>query len=79
MMMQKAAKKAEKKGQRRLLREKEVLQRLAVGRTTLDEDFIKTGRLKWVRIGPRIKAAVEDEVDTLIEEIIAEGRETADA
>jgi hypothetical protein len=56
---------------RRLLREPEVLARIPVGRTMLEEQFVKTGRLKWCRIGERIKAAPEDEVDRLVDEIVA--------
>jgi DNA-binding FadR family transcriptional regulator len=57
---------------RRLLREPEILSRLGVGRTTLNEEFIKTKRLKWVRPARRVKAIPEDEVDALVDELIAE-------
>jgi predicted site-specific integrase-resolvase len=52
---------------KRLIREPAVCDRLGVGPTTLEERYIKTGRLRWVRIGKRIKAAVEDEVDAIVE------------
>jgi hypothetical protein len=35
-------------------------------------DFVKTGRVHWVRIGERIKALPEDEVQALVDELIAE-------
>lgn len=57
---------------KRLIREPEVCARLACGKTTLDEKFIKTGRLRWVYPSERYKAAVEDEVDVLVDELIAE-------
>ena len=55
---------------RRLIREPQVLERVGVGRTKFDEDYVKTGRVEWVRIGKRIKALPEDEVDKLVDEII---------
>ncbi len=57
---------------KRLLREPEVCERLGCGATTLEDKFIKTKRLRWVYPSERIKAAVEDEVDALVEQIIAE-------
>lgn len=57
---------------RRLVREPEVLRRLAIGKTKLDEDFVKTGKLRWVRLGKRAKAAVEDELDQLVDDLIAQ-------
>jgi predicted DNA-binding transcriptional regulator AlpA len=57
---------------RKLLRLPEARKRLAVGKTKFDEDFIKTGRLRLVRIGPKCVAVVEDELDALIDEIVAE-------
>jgi predicted DNA-binding transcriptional regulator AlpA len=54
-----------------LLREPQVLKRMGVGRTKLNDDYIKTGRLRWVRLGPRIKALPDDEVDAVIAEEIA--------
>ena len=59
---------------RTLLRERQVLQRVGVGRTKFEEDFVQTGRVQWVRIGPRMKALPEDEVDRLVDELIEEGR-----
>jgi hypothetical protein len=64
-----------KRGQR-LLRKDEARKRLGIGRTKFEEDFIKTGRLRLVPISERIDGIVEDELDVVIEEIIAT-RETA--
>lgn len=55
---------------KRLIREPVVCDRLGVSATTLDEKFVKTGRLRWVYPSERVKAALETEVDALIEEII---------
>jgi hypothetical protein len=57
---------------RRLVRPKEAQKRLGVGHTKFYKDFINTGRLRLVELGPRSRAAVEDELDALIDEIINE-------
>jgi hypothetical protein len=62
----------ERRRGRRLVRPKEAQKRLGVGRTKFYQDFVGTGRLRLVGLGPRSKAAVEDELDDLIEELIAE-------
>lgn len=64
---------------RSLIREPQVLERVGMGRTKFDEDYVQTGRVKWVRIGARIKALPDDELDTLVEEIIEEGRDVVAA
>lgn len=56
---------------KKLIREPQVLDLMGIGRTTLDEKYIKTRRLRWVRLGPKIKAMPEDEVYAVIEEEIA--------
>ncbi len=68
---------------KKLLRRKAVLERLPVGRTKLDDDFVyhdggdpfipgtDIPRLRWVHLGPRSVAADEDEVDALIEALRA--------
>ena len=38
-------------------------------KTTLYESFIKTGRLRFVKIGARAVGVIEDELDDLIEEL----------
>jgi predicted DNA-binding transcriptional regulator AlpA len=56
---------------KRLLRPKEAWSRLGCKRTKFYEDYVKTGRLRLVTLGPKSKGAVEDEVDSLIDELIA--------
>ena len=46
----------------------EVLNRLGIRKTTLHETFIKTGRLRFVKIGVRSVGIIEDELDALIED-----------
>jgi predicted DNA-binding transcriptional regulator AlpA len=53
---------------KRILRKREVLERLGIRKTTLHERFIKTGRLRFVKIGVRAVGAIEAEFDALIEE-----------
>jgi hypothetical protein len=57
---------------KRLLRPKQIWQKLAVGKTKFWEDFVATGRIKLVDVGPNAKAAPEDEVDAVIDQIVAE-------
>ena len=54
---------------KRVLRKREVLERLGIRKTTLYESFIKTGRLRFVKIGARAVGVIEDELDALIEEL----------
>jgi predicted DNA-binding transcriptional regulator AlpA len=54
---------------KRILRKHEVLERLGIRKTTLHENFIKTGRLRLVKIGARAVGIIEDELDSLIEEL----------
>jgi predicted DNA-binding transcriptional regulator AlpA len=65
-------KEREQRRSRRLVRPKEAQKRLGVGHSKFYKDFINSGRLRLVELGPRSKAAVEDELDDLIEELIAE-------
>jgi predicted DNA-binding transcriptional regulator AlpA len=57
---------------KRLLRPKEAQKRLGVGHTNFWQNFVGTGRLKLVRLGPRSVAVVEEELDTLIVQMMAE-------
>lgn len=57
---------------KRFLRRKEILKRLAVGRTTLEQHYIKPGKLKMVHLGPRCVGALESHVEELIDQIVAE-------
>ena len=54
---------------KRILRKHEVLERLGIRKTTLYENFIITGRLRFVKIGARAVGVIEDELDALIEEL----------
>ena len=55
--------------EKRIVRKNEVLNRLGIRKTTLHETFIKTGRLRFVKIGVRSVGIIEDELDALIEEL----------
>jgi predicted DNA-binding transcriptional regulator AlpA len=55
--------------EKRIVRRNEVLKRLGIRKTTLHETFIKTGRLRFVKIGVRAVGIIEDELDALIEEL----------
>ena len=48
---------------------REVLERLGIRKTSLYESFIKTGRLRFVKISARAVGVIEDELDVLIEEL----------
>jgi predicted DNA-binding transcriptional regulator AlpA len=54
---------------KRILRKREVLERLGIRKTSFYESFIKTGRLRFVKIGARAVGIIEDELDALIEEL----------
>ena len=53
----------------KMLREPDVLERMAMGKTKFDTDYIKAGRARWIRSG-RMKRMPENEVDRLIQEDI---------
>jgi excisionase family DNA binding protein len=55
--------------EKRIIRKNEVLNRLGIRKTTLYETFIKTGRLRFVKVGARAVGIIEDELDALIEEL----------
>ena len=55
---------------KKILRLPEVRERLGVGRTTLYERFVRTGRLRPVQIGPRAIGFVEGDVDAIIDELV---------
>jgi predicted DNA-binding transcriptional regulator AlpA len=62
---------------RRILRQKEALSRLSIGHTKFYEDFIKTGRLRAVHLGPKARGYLEDEIDGLIDQLAAERAENS--
>ena len=55
--------------EKRIVRKNEVLKRLGIRKTTFYETFIKTGRLRFVKISARAVGVIEDELDALIEEL----------
>ena len=55
--------------EKRILRKNEVLECLGIRKTSLYDSFIKTGRLRFVKIGARPVAIIEDDLDALIEEL----------
>ena len=62
------------KPSRRLIRLKQIYGpngKIPVGRFKFYTDFIATGRVRLVPLGERAQAVVEDEVDQVVEEIIA--------
>jgi predicted DNA-binding transcriptional regulator AlpA len=57
---------------KRVLRPKEAQRRLGIGHTNFWENFVQTGRLKLVRLGPRSVGVLEHELDALIDQLAAE-------
>jgi predicted DNA-binding transcriptional regulator AlpA len=53
----------------RILRKREVLERLGIRKTAFYSNFVKTGRLRLVKIGDRAVGVIEQELDALIEEL----------
>jgi predicted DNA-binding transcriptional regulator AlpA len=64
--------KRERRRGRRMLRPKEIWQRLGCGHTKFYKDYVATGRVRLVELGPNSVGAPEDEIDDLIDEIVAE-------
>lgn len=59
------------KPRRRLISLPEAMTRLHCKHTKFYDYYVKPGRLKLVKLGLQKSAAVEDEVDALIEQAIA--------
>jgi hypothetical protein len=60
---------------RKLIRLKKVYGpdgKLPVGKSTFYTDYVATGLVRLVPLGERAKAAVEDEIDDLVEQLITE-------
>jgi predicted DNA-binding transcriptional regulator AlpA len=55
---------------RRIIRPKEAQRRLGVGHSKFYEDFVNTGRLRRVRLGPKSVGVIEDELDAFIDQLI---------
>lgn len=58
-------------GGRRLLRPRQIQQKLSIGNTRFWE-YVKQGRIRLVNVGPRSRAAPEEEIDALIDQLMAE-------
>jgi predicted DNA-binding transcriptional regulator AlpA len=56
---------------KRLLRLREVCQRLGISKSTLYKRYIRPGKLKLYPLGARNVVAVESDVDRLVAEITA--------
>jgi predicted DNA-binding transcriptional regulator AlpA len=54
---------------KKLLRPKEIQKRLGIGPTRFWDDYVRNGKLKLKRLGPRSVAALEEDVDRLIDEL----------
>lgn len=54
---------------KRILKPPEIYQRLGgIGKTKFRDDYILTGRVKWINLGERTKGLTEEEVDRLVDE-----------
>jgi predicted DNA-binding transcriptional regulator AlpA len=62
---------SERRG-KRILRPKEAQKRLGIGHTNFWENFVQTGRLRLVRLGPRSVGVIEHELDALIDKMVRE-------
>jgi hypothetical protein len=59
------------RGPRRFVRPKQAWERLGISRSQFYDEFVKTGRIQLYSIGRRAKGALESQVETVIDEIIA--------
>jgi predicted DNA-binding transcriptional regulator AlpA len=55
-----------------ILRPKAAAKKLGVSKSTFYEKFVRTGRVRLVKLGPRATGACDDELDAVAEEIRAE-------
>jgi predicted DNA-binding transcriptional regulator AlpA len=56
---------------KRIVRPKEAWQRLGIGHSNFHENYVRTGRVRLVRLGPRSVGVIEEELDALIDELAA--------
>jgi hypothetical protein len=54
---------------KRILKPREIYQRLSIGKTKFHEDFVATGKVRWINLGERSKGLTEEEVDRLVDEV----------
>jgi hypothetical protein len=55
---------------KRILRSSVAIDRLGCSRTFFWESYVATGRIRLVRLGPKARGVLEEELDDLIDEII---------
>jgi predicted DNA-binding transcriptional regulator AlpA len=55
----------------RLVRRKEAIARIGHGRTWFDEHIVRTGRLKFFRVGARSVACLNSALEILVAELAA--------
>jgi hypothetical protein len=60
----------------RMLREPDILEKMAIGKTKFKTDYVDTNRTHWIYSG-RVKRLPEHEVDRLIAEDIAAAEKAA--
>jgi hypothetical protein len=54
---------------KRILKPPEIYGRLGgIGKTKFHEDYVVTGKARWINLGPRTKGLTEEEVDRLVDE-----------
>ena len=54
---------------RHLVRLKDAMQRLGVGHSRFYTDFVRTGRLTLLALGPRSRAVDQDQLDAVIDAV----------
>jgi len=54
---------------KRVVRLNVAQKRLGIGHTKFREDFLNSGRLRIVRLGPKSCGVIEQELDALIDEL----------
>ena len=57
---------------KRIIRPREAWTRLGIGHSKFYRDFVNTGRIRLLELGPQTKGMLEDELDALIDEIAAQ-------
>lgn len=61
---------------KKILRPKEAQKKLGIGRTKFWDDFVNTGRLRKIRLGPRAIGFLESNVDAVIDALVAASDES---
>jgi predicted DNA-binding transcriptional regulator AlpA len=55
----------------RIIRPREAWERLGIGHSKFYADFVNTGRLRLLTLGPQTKGVLEHELDALIDQLAA--------